>query len=133
MDKKFPSKAKLRDVVKNVLSSHLKVSSQEELMRLVSKRLRVENKNFVVSPTRVKRTALEMPEVEVKAKTKKAVKLQKISNCPVCHSKIQPLEVKNLLDRNVLIGYSCTGCKYQSDLEAFMPMKYAFLWKEAKV
>ncbi len=132
MDKKIPSKAKLKDIVKQVLSQHLKVNSQEELSRLVLKRLKRENKNYVVSPVRVKRTALNIPEIEVKAKTKKTVKLQKIDKCPICHSKIEPLEVKNLADRKVLIGYQCTECAYQSDLEAFMPMKYAFLWKTAK-
>ena len=132
MDKKIPSKAKLEDIVKQVLSSHLKVNSQEELSRLVLKRLKRENKDYVVSPVRVKRIALDIHEIEVKAKTKKTVRLQKISNCPICHSKIEPLEVKNLADRKVLIGYQCTECAYQSDLEAFMPMKYAFLWKEAK-
>ena len=133
MDKKIPSKAKLDDIVKQVLSSHLKVNSQEELSRLVLKRLKRENKDYVVSPVRVKRIALGIPEIEVKAKTKKTVRLQKINNCPICHSKIEPLEVKNLADRKVLIGYQCTECAYQSDLEAFMPMKYSFSWKPAKV
>ncbi|MBI2543522.1 MAG: hypothetical protein HYW24_05055 [Candidatus Aenigmarchaeota archaeon] len=133
MDKKIPSKAKLKEVVKRVLSSHLKVNSQEELARLVLARLKREDKNYVISPVRVKRVALEIHEVEIKAKTKKAVRLQKIDDCPICHSEIEPLEVKNLADKKVLIGYQCTGCAYQSDLEAFMPMKYAFLWKEAKI
>jgi len=129
MDKKIPSKAKLQDVVKQVLSQHLKVNSQEKLSRLVLKRLKRENKDYVVSPVRVKRTALDIPQIEVKAKTKKTVKLQKINNCPICHSRIEPLEVKNLADKKVLIGYQCTGCAYQSDLEAFMPMKYSFVYK----
>ena len=132
MDKKIPSKAKLNDVVKQVLSQHLKVNSQEELSRLVFKRLKRENKDYVVSPVRVKRIALDIPEIEVKAKTKKTVRLQKIDRCPICHSKIEPLEVKNLAEKKVLIGYQCTVCAYQSDLEAFMPMKYQFLWKSAK-
>lgn len=129
MDKKIPSKAKLEDIVKQVLSQHLKVNSQEELSRLVLKRLKRENKDYVVSPVRVKRIALDIPEIEVKAKTKKTVKLQKIDKCPICHSRIEPLEVKNLADRKVLVGYQCTECAYQSDLEAFMPMKYSFVWK----
>ncbi len=132
MDKKIPSKERLTQIVKQVLSSHLKVNSQEELCRLILKRLKRENKNYVVSPVRVKRIALYIPEIEVKAKTKRNVRLQKIDNCPICHSKIEPLEVKNLADKKVLIGYQCTECAYQSDLEAFMPMKYAFLWKDAK-
>ncbi len=130
MDKKIPSKEKLTQIVKQVLSSHLKVNSQDELSRLVLGRLKRENKDYVVSPVRVKRIALNISEIEVKAKTKKTVRLQKINNCPICHSKIEPLEVKNLADRKVLIGYQCTECAYQSDLEAFMPMKYSFVWKE---
>ena len=132
MDKKIPSKEKLHEIVRKVLSQHLKVNSQEELCRLVFKRLKRENKDYVVSPVRVKRIALVIPEIEVKAKTKKTIRLQKISNCPICHSRIEPLEVKNLANRKVLIGYQCTECAYQSDLEAFMPMKYNFSWKPAK-
>lgn len=132
MDKKIPSKEKLTQIVKHVISQHLKVNSQEELSRLVLTRLKRENKGYVVSPVRVKRIALDIPEVEVKAKTKKAIRLQKINNCPICHSKIKPLEVKNLAEKEVLIGYKCTECAYQSDLEAFMPMKYNFSWKPAK-
>ena len=130
MDKKIPSKEKLTELVKRALSSHLKVNSQEEQSRLILKRLRRKDQDYVVSPVRVKRISLGIPEVEVKAKTKKTVKLQKIENCPICHSKIEPLEVKNLADKKVLIGYQCTECAYQSDLEAFMPMKYSFVWKE---
>ncbi|MEM5810257.1 MAG: hypothetical protein QW156_05195, partial [Candidatus Aenigmatarchaeota archaeon] len=130
MDKKIPSKEKLMQIVRQVVSQHLKVNSQEELARLVLKVLKKENKNYVVSPVRVKRIALDIPEIEVKAKTKKTVRLQKITNCPICHSQIKPLEVKNLLGRKVLIGYKCTECAYQSDLEAFMPMKYIFILKQ---
>lgn len=132
MDKKIPSKAKLQDIVTQVLSQHLKVNSQEELARLVLKRLKRENKDYVVSPVRVKRIALDIPEIEVKAKTKKTVRLQKIDRCPICHSKIEPLKVKNLANRKVLVGYQCTECAYQSDLEAFMPMKYSMSWKPAR-
>lgn len=132
MDKKIPPKAKLMEIVKQVMSSHLKVNSQEELARLVLGRLKRENKNYVVSPIRIKRIALEIPEIEVKAKTKKAVRLQKITKCPICYSEIKPLKVKNLVNKDVLIGYSCTNCGYQSDLEAFMPMKYLLLWKPVR-
>lgn len=132
MDKKIPSKELLMNLVKQVMMQHIKINSQEELTRLVMKRLSRENKHYVVSNVRIKRISLDIPEIQVKAKTKKTIKLQKIEDCPICHSPIQPLEVKNLMDKNVVIGYQCTGCSYQSDLEAFMPMKYAFLWKEAK-
>ena len=129
-DRKIPGKDKILEEIKQVLSRRLKIESQEELARLVLKRLRKENKNFTLSPTRAKRIALSIPEVEVKAKTKKTVRLQKITSCPVCESKIEPLKVKNLLNKDIVIGYRCTNCAYESDLEAFMPMKYSFVWKQ---
>lgn len=129
-DRKIPNKEKIVDGIKQVLSRRLKIESQEELAGLVLKRLRIEDKNYSLSPTRVKRIALSMPEVEVKAKTKKTVKLQRIITCPVCESKIKALMVKNLLNRKTVVGYKCTSCGYESDLEAYMPMKYSFIWKK---
>jgi hypothetical protein len=129
-DRKIPGKDKILEEIKQVLSRRLKVESQEELARLVLKRLRKEDKNYTLSPTRAKRVALSIPEIEVKAKTKKTVKLQKITSCPVCESKIEPLKVKNLLNKDIVIGYRCTSCAYESDLEAFMPMKYIFISKQ---
>jgi len=38
--------------------------------------------------------------------------------------------VKNLLNKEIVIGYRCTNCAYESDLEAFVPMKYIFLIKQ---
>jgi hypothetical protein len=128
-DRKIPNRDKILEEVKQVLSRRLRIESQEELARLVLKRLRKEDKNYVLSPTRAKRIALGIAGVDVKAKTKKNVRLQKITACPVCESKIEPLKVKNLLNKDIVIGYRCTNCAYESDLEAFMPMKYIFLWK----
>ena len=117
------------EAIKQVLKRRLKVDTQEELCLLVLRRLRKEDKNYILSPTRVKRIALLIPQVEVKAKTKKTVRLKKIDKCPICYSDIKPLEVKNLLNKKITVGYMCTRCAYESDLEAFMPMKYIFLWK----
>ena len=129
MDRKIPSEVKVVKEIENVLKARMRVESQEELASLVLKRLKKEDKNYTLSPIRVKRIALSMAEVEVKAKTKKTVKLQKITSCPVCESRIEPLKVKNLLNREIAIGYRCTSCGYESDLEAFMPMKYSFIWR----
>ena len=128
-NRKIPSESRIAEEVKNILRTRMKVESQEELASLVLRRLRMENKNYTLTPTRAKRTALKIREIEVKAKTKKTLKMKKIDKCPICESKIEPLEVKNLLNRNIIVGYRCTSCGYESDLEAFMPMRYSFIWK----
>lgn len=127
--KKIAPKEKVAETIKEVLLSRFEVESQEELCRLVLKRLGREDKNYTLSPIRMKRIALGIPEIEVKARTKKKVGLQKIEKCPICDSTLEPIKVKNLLDQDIMIGYRCTSCSYESDLEAFMPMKYIFLVK----
>jgi transposase-like protein len=128
-DRKIPSKEIVADAIKKVLSSRKIVESQEELASLVEKELKKINKDYVVRPTRVKRVALEIKEVEVKAKTRKSVELQKIDKCPICGSEVKEMKVKNLLGKEIVVGYKCSKCGYESDLEAFLPMKYIFVWK----
>jgi hypothetical protein len=131
-DKKIPPKNIVKEIIKGVVRVRLRVDSQEELARLVLKKLKKKDKHYTISPIRAKRIALEIKEMEIKAKTKKAIRLPKIESCPVCESSIKPIKIKNLLNKNVTIGYRCINCGYQSDLEAFMPMKYMFLWKGKK-
>ncbi|MCS7093894.1 MAG: hypothetical protein RMJ18_01785 [Candidatus Aenigmarchaeota archaeon] len=127
--RKIPKKELVADLVKKVVFSHKSIDSQEELASLVEKELKKYDKDYVITPTRVKRIALEIKEIEVKAKTKKSLNMQKITSCPICNSPIDEIKVKNLANREIVIGYKCVKCGYQSDLEAFVPMKYIFVWK----
>jgi transposase-like protein len=128
-DRKIPHKEIVANAIKKVLSSRKIVESQEELALLVENELKKINKDYVVRPTRVKRIALEIHEIEVKAKTRKSIGLQKIDKCPICGSEVKEMKVKNLLGKEIVVGYRCSKCGYESDLEAFLPMKYIFVWK----
>jgi len=130
MSRKIPPKDVIANAIKMVLFSRKVVESQEELASLVEKELKKINKDYVVGATRVKRIALEISEIEVKAKTKKSLGLQKIELCPICNSEVKEIRVKNLLNKDIVIGYKCIKCGYESDLEAFLPMKYIFIWKD---
>ncbi|MEM5869944.1 MAG: hypothetical protein QXR09_02130 [Candidatus Aenigmatarchaeota archaeon] len=130
MKRKVAREDRIAEEIKQIVSKRLRVESQEELAELVLKNLRKEDKSYTLSPIRVKRIALKIPEIEVKAKTKKTLKLPKIDKCPICESNIEPVKIKNLLNREIIIGYKCSSCGYQSDLEAFMPMKYIFILKK---
>ncbi len=130
MDRKIPPKQKVVEAIKKVMRERLKISSQEELARLALRVLRKENKEYTLTPTRAKRIALEIEEIEVKAKTRKSLNLVKIDKCPICESEIKEIKAKNLLNKEIVIGYKCTKCGYESDLEAFMPMKYIFILKK---
>ena len=130
MKRKIPRTELVIEEIKNVVKSRVAVESQEVLNQLVMKRLKKNNKSYSISPQRVKKLAMTIPSVHVKVKTKKMPKIDKIDKCPVCDSKILPLEGTNLTNRKILIGYKCVNCSYSSDLEHFMPMKYVFVWNQ---
>ncbi|MDI6806590.1 MAG: hypothetical protein QMD14_02105, partial [Candidatus Aenigmarchaeota archaeon] len=67
-DRKIPSDKKVMEIIRSMLKSRLMVESQEELAWMVLRELRKEDKTYVLSPMRAKRIALQIPEIEVKAK-----------------------------------------------------------------
>ena len=127
--RKIPPKEKVVETIKKVIKSRKMIFSSEELASLVTRALRKEDKNFVVSACRVKKIALEIPEVEIRAKTKRSEKIKKVERCPICSSPLKPIFIKNLAGKKVIIGFACTKCGYKSNLEAFMPMEYVYVWK----
>ncbi len=127
--RKIAPKSAVIEILKHVLSRKLKVESQDELARIVLRELRKRNNDYGLAPLRLRRIALSVPEIAVRAKTKKFMGLKVIEKCPVCESGIKPFKVKNLMNKEITVGYECVSCGYQSDLEAFMPMKYIFVWK----
>jgi ribosomal protein L44E len=128
--KKFPKDDFIIQAIKEILQKRLKVDTQERLCYLVLKKLRKYDEDFVLSPKRVKQIALRIPEIEVKAKTRRIPRMRRIEKCPVCGGKIVPFYGKNLANKKIILGYKCMSCEYMSDLESFMPMKYIFLLKQ---
>lgn len=125
---KIPRNDLVISAIKEVLKRRRVVESQEDLSFLALQELRKQDKDYVLSPRRVKNLALKIPNIEIKAKTKKMPKLTKLERCPVCGKKISKIYGKNLLDQRIQIGYICKSCGYTTDLEALMPMKYIFIW-----
>lgn len=131
-ERKIAPKKAVIEALKNTMRRRFRVESQEDLRRLVLKELAKTGKNYALTPLRMRRIALSVPEMEIKAETKKLTGLEKIDKCPVCESEVKPFRVNNLMNRKIVIGYECVNCGYQSDLEAFMPMKYSFIWKPSQ-
>ena len=130
--KKIPGDEIVIPLIEKVLKERGVVQSQEDLCFLVLEKLKKYDKDYKISPRRVKNLALRIPNVEIKAKTKRMPEMTKLERCPVCKRKIDKLYGKNLLNQKIQIGYVCKRCGYVTDLEALMPMKYLFLWKMRK-
>jgi len=127
--KKIPPKEKIREAIKKAVKERKVVRSSVELAAIVTRYLRKENKFYTVSSTRVKKIALSIPEIEVRAKTKRSSKVKKIEKCPICGSPLKPLVITNLQGKKVIVGFECVNCGYKSTLESFLPKEYIFVWK----
>jgi len=115
--------------IKEVMKKRKLVQSQEDLSYFVLNKLKKIDKDFVLSSQRIKNLVIKIPDIEIKAKTKRIPKMTKLETCPICKKKIDKIYGKNLLDKKIHIGYICKRCGYITDLKAFMPMKYIFIWK----
>ncbi len=127
--RKIPRSDLIINTIKEVMKRRGVVQSQEDLCYFVLSRLKEYDKDYVLSPRRVKEHVIKIPNIEIKAKTKHSPKIKKLENCPICKKKFDKIYGRNLLNKKIHIGYICRRCGFTTDLEAFMPMKYIFILK----
>lgn len=117
------------DLVKRIIYQTLKrygiIHTQEKLGEIVKKELKKINKKFTITPSRARRIAIQIEDVEIIVKTKKSKK-DKPKDCPVCGNKLTHIHGKNLLDEKITVGFKCEVCHYQADEKFFAPMRYEF-------
>ena len=127
ISKKIPKSDFVINIIKEVLKKRGVVESQEDLCFHVLYELKKYDKKYVLSPRRVKELVIKIPNVEIKAKTKKVPKMTRLEKCPICRKKVDKIYGKNLLNKKIHIGYICKRCGYTTDLESLTPMKYIFI------
>ena len=130
--KKIPREHFVINIIKEVMRKRGVVQSQEDLCAIVLKKLRKYEKAYVLSPRRTKNLVIKIPNIGIKAKTKRIPRMTELERCPVCDKRVSKIHGKNLLNKKIHIGYVCERCGYTTDLEAFMPMKYIFVWKNKR-
>ncbi|NCS70651.1 MAG: hypothetical protein COY38_02110 [Candidatus Aenigmarchaeota archaeon CG_4_10_14_0_8_um_filter_37_24] len=127
--RKIPKEDFVAQVVRDIVRKRGYVDTQRELRYLVEKRLKKFDLGFAISSGRAKKIALNIPEIRIKAKTKKSPKMKQINKCPACEAKIKKLYGTNLLNKRIHIGYACKKCGFSTDLSSVVPMRYMFVWK----
>ena len=130
--KKIPREHFVINIIKEVMRRRGVVQSQEDLCAIVLENLKKYDKNYVLSPKRTKNLVIKIPNIDIKAKTKKLPKIKKLEHCPVCKKKFNKIYGRNLMNKKIHIGYFCKRCGYTTDLEAFMPMKFIFIMKNKR-
>lgn len=122
---KIPKEELIKRIIKRVLEKKGIVHTQEELSELIQENLERLDKEYKISPSRARRIALDIDEIETTVKTRKS-KEEKPEKCPACGEELKMLHARNLAGEEVTVGFKCTKCEYSGDIEAYVPMKYEF-------
>lgn len=121
---RIPPKELIREMILKVLGAGI-ARSQRELALLVERELLKLDKEYVLTPRRARRIALDTKGVDVLVRTKSSGG-EKPKKCPACSSKLHGLYARNLLGKRVLIALKCERCGYHGDVLAFAPAAYEF-------
>lgn len=126
MPYKIPSDEDVLRAIKNVMNSYGVVNSQTKLKELVDRELRVTDKDFLVSPRRLRVLALSSDHVRVEIHSRETDKKRGIGKCPVCNHKLKLVKNKTIFNGVVIIGHECTHCPYWTGLRRRIPTRYVF-------
>ncbi|MEE9151374.1 MAG: hypothetical protein V3U20_06020 [Thermoplasmata archaeon] len=126
MTYKIPSNEEVLRAIKNVMNNYGVVNSQTKLKELVERELRVTDKEYHVSPRRLRVLALSSDHVRVEIHSRESDTKKGFSKCPVCNHKLKLVKNKTIFDGVVIIGHECTHCPYWTGLKRRIPTRYVF-------
>lgn len=123
---KIPKEDLVERIIKSILKKRGIIHTQETLSKLVQEELNKINDKYTITPSRARRIALGIDNIEVTVKTRRSDEGKKPEKCPACESELKMLYAKNLVEEKIVVGFKCTNCEYSGDIEAYVPMKYEF-------
>lgn len=126
MSYKIPTDEEVLRAIKNVMSTYGVVNSQTKLKELVERELRGTDKDYHVSPRRLRVLALSSDDVRVEIHCRESDTKKGINKCPVCNHKLKFVKNKTIFDGVVIIGHECTHCPYWTGLKRRVPTRYVF-------
>ncbi len=129
MSYKIPSDDEVLTSIKNVMNNLGVVNSQTKLKELVERDLKESDKNYSVSPRRLRILALSSDFVRVEIHSRETESKRSTSKCPVCNHKLKLVKNKTIFDGVVNIGHECTNCPYWTGMKRRIPTRYVFTVK----
>ena len=119
---KIPKNEVVKFVVKSALHRQT-AHSQTELASIVDTELKRVNPEYSITGRRLRRLAIDMPEVGVRVSVKKGKMPEK---CPSCTTPLVKSWTMNLNGEKVIHSLKCDNCGYKSHGERWAPSRYWF-------
>jgi len=124
---KIASKKNIEEAINDVFKKQHQIISLKNLHEVVNSYLK--KKLCKVSTSRLKKTIIEMKNIEIKIK-KRRIKGKQFSKCPVCGNDLKKIFGIDVFNRKKHIGFRCNHCGFKSGLDYTIPREYIFLKKD---
>jgi len=130
MGYEIPKEDEVVKIILKILKRRGSVESQRELHDEVMKHLLRINKNYKLSPKRMRTIALNSKKVRMEIRYKVMEKdIGDIEICPVCGSKMVKIENATLDGDRIIIGFKCVNCPYWTGKKLRLPVRYIFRYR----
>ena len=130
MSYKIPSEKEVGKIIIKVLKVRGVIESQAELTKEVLKHLKRINKDFKLTPKRMRRIALKTSKVRIEIRCKITDRIvQDMKVCPVCGGKMEKITNTTLEGEKISIGFKCSFCPYWTGKNLRVPIRYSFRLK----
>ena len=129
MSYNIPSDEKVEKALLEVLKDFRTVNSQNNLKKLVEKKLSKKKKKYGISGTRLRNIALKSNLVKIEIHTREGDPKKLLNKCPVCGSSLKKLKNLTIWGGEVTIEFRCSKCSYWTGKKKRIPIRYIFHYK----
>lgn len=100
--------------------------SQAAFVRDVVRRLRESDPRSAVGGERLRRIALDTPQMRVRPRFAERADAGALTSCPVCRGPLDPIVNRTLDGARATLGWRCPRCGYWTHRRRRVPVRYVF-------
>jgi uncharacterized protein with PIN domain len=126
MPYKIPNDEDILRSIMNVMNAVGVVNSQIKLKDLVERELWETDRDYRVSPKRLRILALSSPKIRVEIHYRDSKEKKTGNRCPVCNHELKLVKNKTIFNGIVTVGHECTNCSYWTGMKRRVPTRYIF-------
>jgi hypothetical protein len=132
MSYSIPSDEEIEKALFEVLKDFRTVNSQNNLKKLVTKKLNKKKKKYGVGSSRLRHIALNSDFVKIEIHTREGDPRKLLNKCPVCGGSLKKIKNLTIWGGEVTIEFRCSKCSYWTGKKKRIPTRYIFQLKKKK-
>jgi len=128
----IPSDEEVTTVLLKVLRKAHTIHSQAFLKQLIQQELQKNNPNSTVGVQRLRKIALQHPQITLEIHSREGDPKKILQACPVCGHRLKQVKNLTIWGGVVTIEFQCPHCGYWTGKKKRVPTRYIFHYNSKK-